>query len=205
MAREEFNKPEPRKDIIAKLANDAVWLKAKGESFNILLCFSCDPYQPINDKVQITKKAIEILHFYGQTVTILTKGGYRAIPDMSLLSKGDQFAVTLTCTVVADSLRWEPGAALPQERIDTLKEAKARGLYTWVSLEPVLYPEQSLDLIRLTHDFVDKYKLGVLNYVKPDKPIKWKEYGEKAIELVKSYGNDFYVKEDLKKYLAVAK
>jgi len=201
MPTAEYRNPVPRAGIIDKLQKDCVALQQKGESHKVLFCFSCDPYQPINDKFQLARQAIEILHFYGQSVAILTKGGYRALADIALLKEGDEFAVTLTCTNEVQSREWEPGAALPAERIETLKEANARGIYTWVSLEPVLYPEQSLEIIELTHEFVNKYKLGILNYHPRAKEIDWVDYGHKAIGLIEKYGNDYYVKDDLKKYL----
>ena len=203
MDRGDFSKPSPRPEIIKKLINDCAELRARGDRYNILLCFSCDPYQPINDHYQLTKQAIEILHFYGQSVAILTKGGYRALADMPLLEEGDEFAVTLTCSDDDLSRQWEPKAALPAERIDTLREAKARGLYTWVSLEPVLYPEQSLELIQLTHHFVDEFKLGKLNYHRHAETIDWNDYAIKACHLVNKLGKKYYVKEDLRKYLRV--
>jgi len=203
MAEADFHSPAPRVDIVDKLIKDCSELRTKGEFHKVLLCFSCDPYQQINDQFQLTKRAIEILHFYGQSVVILTKGGYRAHADLPLLQTHDEFAVTLTCDNDTQSREWEPGAALPQERIDTLKEANARGIFTWVSLEPVLYPEQSLNLIRLTHQFTNKYKLGIANYIKSN--VDWADYGHKAIALLRELKKDFYIKEDLRKYLNIVK
>lgn len=209
MTNEEFHKPAPRVDIITKLTKDCANLKANNLSCKTLFCFSCDPYQAINNEFQLMRQAIEILHFYGQSVVILTKGGHHASADIPLLTEGDEFAVTLTCSDNRLSRLWEPNAALPEERIDTLKEVHARGIYTWVSMEPVLYPVQSLDLIEQTHTFVKKYKLGILNYSDklPDglkeqvKNINWQDYGVKAVSLVKKLGKEYYIKDDLKAYL----
>jgi DNA repair photolyase len=201
MSREEFDKPAPRQDVIAKLTKDGAELKGRGEFHKILMCFSCDPCQPVNDEYHLTEQSIEILHFYGQSVSLLTKGGFRALPSIALLKQGDEFGITLTCTDKAQSNEWEPGAASPSERIDTLKEANSRGIFTWVSLEPVLYPEQSLAIIDQTHDFVSKYKLGTLNYNSHAKTINWSDYAQRAITLVQKYGNDYYVKDDLKKHV----
>lgn len=198
----EFHNPKPRKDIIKNLESDCRKLKAQMQSLQILVCFTCDPYQPINDHYQITRQAILILQTYGQRVAILTKGGHRSRPDIPLLRPGlDEYATTLTCIDEALSRKWEPLAALPRERIEALKEAHDRGVYTWVSMEPVLYPDQSLELIRITHPFVDEYKLGILNYHPHAKTISWREYGIKAAELVYSLGKKIYIKEDLRKYL----
>ena len=201
MPTAEFGKPTPRQDIISKLTKDGAELKSRGEYHKVLLCFSCDPYQSINESLQLTNQAIETLHFYGQSVAVLTKGGYRALADIALLKTGDEFAVTMTCLDNAKSLQWEPGAALPQERIDTLKEANSRGVFTWVSMEPVLYPEQSLTIIEQTYEFVDHYKLGILNYSTHAKGIDWADYGAKAIALLRKYNKSFYIKDDLKRYV----
>jgi DNA repair photolyase len=61
-------------------------------------------------------------------------------------------------------MRWEPGAALPEEKINSLRRAHEKGIKTWVSLEPVLYPEITLEIIRRTYGFVDEFKVGTLNY-----------------------------------------
>ncbi len=197
----EFRVPTPRAGIIDKLTKDGAELQAKGEFHKILLCFSCDPFQPINDQFQLTRQAIEVLHFYGQSVAILTKGGYRALADIPLLKAGDEFAVTLTFNNETDSIKWEPGAALLGERIETLREAYSRGIYTWVSLEPVLYPDQTLNLIDITHEFVSRYKVGVLNYHPRSKEIDWKKFSREVTQKLKSLKADYYLKEDLRKWL----
>ena len=201
--RNEFFKTSiQRPNFLKKLEEDASELQGKGNKKKVFLSFIGDCYQPINAEFQLARQAIEVLHFYGQNVAILTKGGYRALPDLPLLKDGDQFAVTLTCLDEALSLKWEPGAALPQERIDTLKEAYARGVYTWVSLEPVLYPEQSLALIEETHEFVNQYKLGILNHHEHARTIDWADYGHRAISLIRKYWKEYYIKDDLKRYIA---
>lgn len=199
MGKDEFDAPRPRPGIIASIAKDAAELRrTKGDGNQVLMCFSCDPYQPINDDHQLARQAIDALHFHGQSVAILTKGGRRAAPDIPALLPGDEFAVTLTCLDDGLSRQWEPGAALPQDRMDTLREAHERGIYTWVSLEPVLYPDAVYEIIDRTHPFVDLYKLGTLNYHQRAREIDWQEYGERAISMLEGLGKDMYVKHDLR-------
>ncbi len=220
MGRPEFLKAAPRQGIIEKLQKDAPTAMdtlnnpdiqgmfeglqpaaEAGATGNVWLCVTSDSYQPIDEIHQLTRQAIIILHGHGFNVTILTKAGKRAQRDFDLLGPGDQFAVTLTCTSEELSKKWEPRAALPRDRIDTLKKAHDRGIYTWVSIEPVLYPEESLELIRMTHPFVDEYKLGILNHHPHAATINWREYGATAIELVRSLGKKLYIKRDLSKLI----
>ncbi|MGE5604285.1 MAG: hypothetical protein ACM3YE_01175 [Bacteroidota bacterium] len=55
----------------------------------------------------------------------------------------------------------------------------------WASLEPVIDPEESLEIIRQTHEYVDLYKVGKLNYNQIEKTIDWREFAENAIMLLR--------------------
>jgi len=75
------------------------------------------------------------------------------------------------------------------------------GIRTWVSLEPVVDPEQSLELIRETADFVDEYKIGRWNHDPKADEIDWKDFGNKAVALCESLGKKYYIKKDLAIFL----
>jgi len=83
------------------------------------------------------------------------------------------------------------------ERIDVIKAAQERGIKTWVSLEPVIDPNQALELIKLLHPVVDQWKVGKLNYKHPDRRVDWIRFREEARELLDSLGADYYLKESL--------
>lgn len=201
-SKDEFTKPEQRKNLLDNLQKDIEYLSTRKEKVNsVFLCFTCDPYQPIEDKFQITRQAIQMLHNAGINVMILTKGGFLAQRDFDLLSHKDQFGVTLTCLTVQDSDKWELHASSPGARMATLSQAHALGIRTWVSLEPVLNPETALEIIRLTHTCVDMYKVGILNYHPLTQTIDWKKFGIEAKQLLDSLGKKYYIKKDLQDYL----
>jgi len=186
----------PRPNILDEIRKDAA--KLRNDPRRVLLSFTSDPYQPENDVHRLTRSAIEILHEHGLCVEILSKGGNRAMQDFDLLGPSDRVAATLTCVTDAMSKEWEPGAASPRERIEYLKAAKERGLVTWASLEPVLDPKVALEIIRRTHPFVDKFKVGTLNHHPRGKEIDWKAFGIAARDLLESLGKDYYIKKDLR-------
>ena len=130
----------------------------------------------------------------------MTKGGKRAERDFDLLGPGDEFATTLTFLDKQKSLQWEPGAAIPKERIDTLRKAHELGIRTWVSLEPVIEPAETLEIIRQTHAFVDLFKVGLLNYHNVEKRIDWREFLKDVLATLKMYGCSYYIKKDLRRY-----
>lgn len=161
----------------------------------------CDPYQQIEEEYQLTRQAIQILHSCELSVMILTKGGRRAERDFDVLTDNDRFGVTLTNLDDKFSLEWEPGAALPHERIGSLQKAHEKGIKTWVSLEPVIYPEVALEIIRQTHSFVDQFKVGMLNYHPHAKNIDWHKFALDVKNLLDGMKCSYYLKDDLRKWL----
>lgn len=147
------------------------------------------------------RKTLELFTKYNINFQMLTKGGSKAKRDFDLYKKGDAFASTLTFVDEEKSKEWEVNASSPNDRMETLKFAHSMGIETWVSLEPVIEPSESLKIIELTHEFVDLYKIGILNYNELSKTLDCKDFGTKAIKLLEKYNKKYYIKDDLKKYL----
>ncbi|MCK5610320.1 radical SAM protein [Candidatus Pacearchaeota archaeon] len=198
--RDEFSVPTVRKNVIKQLEKDAINLEEVGEKRSILLSFTTDPYQPLDMEKKLTRKAIELLHGHNLKVEILTKGGKRSERDFDLLSKRldlSSYGTTLVFTDEKQCELIEPNAAPTHERIASLKKAHEMGIFTFVSLEPVWYPDQTLELIDLTHEFVDLYKVGKLNYNKQQKEVDWKQFKKEVVDKLETYGKKYYLKKSL--------
>ena len=162
----------------------------------IHLCFTCDPY-PRGYDTTATRTIISLIKRSGNHVQILTKHGETR--DLDLMDENDWFGITYT----GGSHENECGADIPGFRFKALTEANARGIRTWVSLEPVL---DASDVICLLHDhawlkaggrgFVDLWKIGKLNYHPSD--INWAAFGREAERICKENGLDYYIKADLR-------
>jgi len=195
----QFIDAKPRPNIIQRLIQEST-KHLQGNKGPVLLCFTCDPYMPLEETYGLTRQAITILHNHGFPVSILTKAGKLAQRDFDLLTPQDYFGQTLTF-VDGESLNWEPGAALPKDRLKNLEIAHAMGIPTWVSLEPVINPAQSLELIKLTHEYVDVFKVGKWNHDPRAQLIDWADYGAKAVVLLQKLGKSYYLKKDLTEYM----
>ena len=158
----------------------------------IHLCFTCDPYPTGYDSTP-TREIIKLLKEHGNHVQILTKGDGRR--DFDLLDCEDWYGVTVSCGKIM-AAEAEPGAISPLTRIKALKEAKKRGIKTWVSFEPVIDPGAVIGCIVSYFDLFDKVKVGKLNYHPSE--INWAEFGHIVENTLKETGVDYYIKDSLR-------
>lgn len=190
-----------RKDFRQHLVKDATKYQEAGIEEQVMLSFTTDPYHP--GDTSLTSVVLETLKGFGLGFCTLTKGGRRALQDMHRFRpERDAFASTLTTLDDAFSLKWERNAALPNDRLATLKAFHNRGIFTWVSLEPTLDIEASLSVVEATHEFVDLYKVGRANYLKEiTQTTDWRGYTLRMIEAMHRLGKLHYIKHDLQSYL----
>ena len=206
---EEFFKPPiPRENIITKIKADARLLRARDDKREILLCFTCDPYQPAPFNYDLvrytTRSAIRALLEENLNITILTKGGARSLADVDLIEQHPnqvRYGTTLVFNSDQESNKFEPQAALTSERIITLQAFHTRGIRTWVSIEPAWSVLDSLQIIDRTHKFTDTYMIGKLNYHPHAGDVDWGSYTQQVVDKLQDLGKQFYVKQDLRKYI----
>jgi DNA repair photolyase len=182
------------------------------------MSFTTDPYQPLEEERKITRKAIEILIRYGLHFTILSKAGLRSLTDIDIMAANShlcRYGTTLVFSEEKDREIWEPHAASTIERIYALSDMHDRGIRTWVSLEPVVYPYQTLELIRQTWGFVDEYRIGKFNHTDnpklqrfmdcieylPPFEDEWRSFVYDAKTLLDEHGCRYIFKRDLWPYL----
>jgi DNA repair photolyase len=203
-SREQFGEPEPRLNIIDKLIKDVQSMR--GDPRRILLSFTTDPYQPIDEKLLLTRYALRLMTDAGLAVNILTKGGVRSTRDFDLLKLNpeNRYGCTLTYIDDEDSLAAEPNAALPGERISALRQAHDAGIFTWVSLEPLLDLAQAAKLLIYAADCVDLVKIGKLNHAdQPYTGIEFTSFLRWAISFLRKKNKDFYIKQDTRPFCGV--
>ena len=196
----------PRKNFRDRLIEDTWRYRKAGIAYGhpadqVFITFSSDPFHP--GDVTPTVEAIDVLKENGMSFCTLSKGGTKPIHYRSLYrSDRDAYAVTLTSLDDRFSKKWERNAALPADRIAGLKFFHESGIFTWVSLEPTLDVEASLEIVRETHGFVDLFKIGKANYLKEiTRTTDWKDYTLRMVDLCTCLGVKFYIKKDLQAFL----
>ena len=167
----------------------------------VLLSFISDPYCKTNNSLKITRFVLQSLLTKNIPVAILTKGGTHALQDLDLFIKHKniiKIGATLTCDNNTDSKTNEPGAALPADRLEMLSQIHQAGIRTWVSIEPVLFPDQSLNLIKESMPFVNEFMIGKLNH--KSTPTDWHQFLITVVPLLRQNQKQFYIKADLAKF-----
>jgi len=176
---------KPREGIVEETAKQIEREKITGKTIH--LCFTCDPY-PTGYNTSPTRQIIQAIKESGNNVQILTKGdGSR---DLDLLDENDWYGITLDGIGNGRDPLWKA-------RINALAEAHSRGIKTWVSFEPVTDEREFFINLHLVAPFVDKVKIGKLNYHPSN--IDWADFGRRAEDLCQKLGIRYYIKESLRK------
>lgn len=191
---------KPRTDGIRKFfEDDCRHLHDSGDKRRVHMNFVSDPYPNIEKELHLTRFCIETAAKYGVGINILTKGDYDSISGDFQLFKdaGVHLGVTLSLWNDDSRKEWEPNASSIEDRVRILDEAHKMGIYTWVSMEPVIYPNEALHVIDNLHSVVDLWKVGKLNYHEQAKTVDWAKFRDDVVGKLKSYNSNFIIKKDL--------
>lgn len=189
--REQFHsRVEPRKNIVHETQKQLEREQITGKLIH--LCFTCDPY-PTGYDTTVTREIIKLLKEYGNHVQILTKAP--TTRDFDLMDKDDWFGVTYDGG-------FRIGGFIPSIHMPILVSAHNAGIKTWISFEPVLNENDVLRTIYETISYVDKIKIGKLNYHPSD--INWAQFGIEVERLCQELELDYYIKDGLRKCMGGA-
>jgi DNA repair photolyase len=129
----------------------------------VWLSGTCDPYQPIEERTNITRECLRLLSKQGWPVTIQTKSPL-ILRDLDLLTKSQRIDVIISITTANDMVRkvFEPHAPSIHHRLQALTTLHASQVSTSAMIAPLLpYSEELLPQLR---DIVDFIIIDKMNY-----------------------------------------
>jgi DNA repair photolyase len=129
-------------------------LRARKREYGIIcIASSTEPYMPIEERLGLTRKALEIISGYRFPVHIVTKSKL-VLRDLDILKKIDKTAIlpddlkklnhgamiTFSISTLDDKLAraLEPGAPTPMERLETMMKCREEGFLAGVCYAPTL-------------------------------------------------------------------
>lgn len=186
---------KPKPNILQRVRDCAK--EMKGDPREILISFTSDPYFS-EEAAKMTRAALEIFEKYDLKAQVLTKGGMAVERDFDILArnKGWMFGSTIIFASEDLRLRWEPNAPSIENRMEAVKKAHDMGIYTWVSIEPVVDAEEALKVMDALRGHVDLWKIGKLNHFPEiEAKIDWKKYIRDTMVTLK--GESIAWKKDL--------
>lgn len=164
------NKPHLKKSLVSpnfalRIFCDEMFKNIKELRENgLLFSFTTDPLLP--ETKDLTLKAVEIAAQHGVRSKILTKrADFVDVVKETLKPYSRFIAFGFTLTGFDEK---EPFADSNTDRIEAMKELHEMGFKTFASLEPVITPAMSFNMIRATQGFCDLYKVGLMSGRKID-------------------------------------
>lgn len=111
----------------------------RAEKGLVLLSSITDPYQPVEAEYKITRQILERLLSHQFPVSILTKSTL-VKRDLDVISKFKEAEVGFTVITLNENFRkiLEPRAPSIEERLETLRIFKERGIHTYLFVGPIL-------------------------------------------------------------------
>lgn len=186
----------PRDSILKKLRADVEALPSPCP--RVHMSFTCDPYPQIDIEAGLTRRAIHMFRSHRIPISVLTKAGRLALRDLDLLADMDaEVGVTLAWRDDAKRAAWEPKAAPVTERIEYLAAAHALGIKTWVSVEPVIEPDEGLAAIDDVLPHADLVKVGRWNHDARANAVDWRAFAVEAKRRLVASGKPYLLKKGL--------
>ena len=108
----------------------------------IMFSGDTDCYQPIERKLEITRKALQVCLEYRNPVSILTKNSLilRDLDIISEMAKFNLVTTSLSITTLNKKLasKMEPRTSAPAKRLDTIEKLSEAGIPVGVNVAPII-------------------------------------------------------------------
>ncbi len=143
--------------------------KIKPQRFDgkrILLSSVTDPYLPLENKYQNTRKILQKLVGTNAEVTILTKSKL-VVRDIDIFKKFKNIEVGISISTLDENFARiiERAASKPMERLETVKKIHDAGVKTWIFISPY-FPEITdfKAIIEESISYTNSYSFENLNF-----------------------------------------
>lgn len=136
---QDFDTIRPKRNALALLEDE---LRRKRRAGVVSMGAMTDPYNPLEERLLLTRGALQMLKRYGFGAALTTKSALVA-RDAALLAdiaRAAQVCVQITVTCADDALcrRIEPNVSPTSERLATLRTLAEAGVYAGVWINPML-------------------------------------------------------------------
>jgi len=123
-----------------------------------------DPYQPLEEKYQLTRGCLEVLLEDQFSVNILTRSPL-CLRDIDLFKQFKKIEVGLSITTHDEGIKniFEPHSPSIRSRVETLEVLRQEGIGTYVFIGPML-PLDPIPLVTMLEGLFDEVLIDRMNY-----------------------------------------
>jgi DNA repair photolyase len=170
-----FYQPRVKKDFIKKIEKELPKLPAKSI---IAISNSSDPYQPLEKKFRLTRKALEIFQNYNLKINLVTKSDL-ILEDLSLLKKIRKILVTISLTTLDENLskKLEPNCPKPSKRLKTIKKL-TKFIPVVVRFDPLIYPINTKNIKEIVKQIKESGARQIISSTYKAKPDNFKRINQ---------------------------
>ena len=166
-----------------------------GDPRMVLFSFATDPCAT-PEAVSLLKKVLPICEEHRLKVAVLTKNPQATRSMWPMFARqGWHLGTTICFLDERDREWWEPGAPTIESRRRAIMDARALGIFTFVSIEPVLHIDHGIEVIKAVRDEFDLVKVGKWNHDPRANGMDWTRLLREARVLLE--GREHLFKKDL--------
>jgi len=180
-----------KKDVIKQLNKEISKIK---QNKYVTIANSNDPYQPLEEKLKLTREALKIFSNHNFRIMIVTKSDLVA-RDLDVLKKA-RVAVSITITTLDEkkAKRLEPNAPSPEKRLEAIRYLSKNRIPTIARIDPIIpfINDVEIDeLVKVAAEAGVKHIVSSTYKVKLD---NWKRMEKEFPEEMKKLRSLYFVK-----------
>jgi len=185
-----FSEVRVKKDVIKKLNKE---ISKIGQNKYVTIANSNDPYQPIEEKLKLTREALKIFSSHDFKIMIVTKSNL-VLRDLDILKKS-KAAVSITITTLDENKakRLEPNAPSPEKRLEAIKILSRNGIPVIARIDPIIPLINDIEIDNLVRNVAES---GARHIVSSTYKVKLDNWGRMKKEFPKEMNRlkDLYFK-----------
>jgi DNA repair photolyase len=201
---EDFGRVRVKENAVEIVYQD---LKSKKKKGVVGMGAMSDTYNPYEEKLQVTKKALEVIENLGFGISLETKSSLvtRDIPLFQKIAENHSAIIKLTITAADDELsrRIERNVNPSSERFQAIKELSKAGVFCGILMTPILpfitdTEENILNITRMAYENGAKFIYPMFGVTLRDRQREYfyqqlnDEFKGLTKKYIESYGNHYY-------------
>jgi DNA repair photolyase len=196
-----FFEARVKKDVIKKLNKEISKLKVK----YVTIANSNDAYQPMEEKLKLTREALKIFSNHDFKIMIVTKSNL-VLRDLDILKKS-RVAVSVTITTLDENKakRLEQNAPSPEKRLETLKLLSKSGIPTIARIDPIIPLINDMEIDELVRAVAEAGVKHIVSSTYKAKLDSWKRMKKEFSEMKRLKELYFLKGERIKGYYYLPK